>query len=84
MGEGGENHDVKGAFENAQQMNLKLVCLRRKEVFVNFVDMMTTVSKKKKKKEERKKKQWVIETPRLCSHELVGPRTEAQDTAVHI
>ncbi len=53
MGEGGENHDVKGAFENAQQMNLKLVCLRRKEVFVNFVDMMTTVSKKKKKKEKR-------------------------------
>jgi len=27
-----ENHDVKGAFENAQQTNLKLVDLRRKEV----------------------------------------------------
>ncbi len=31
-GEGGENHDVKGAFEYAQKMNLKLVCLRRREV----------------------------------------------------
>jgi len=51
--------------------------------------MMTPASKKKKKKEKRKKKkekkkQWVIETPRLCSHELVGPRTEAQDTAGRI
>lgn len=29
---GGENHDGTGAFEYAQQMNLKLVCLRREEV----------------------------------------------------
>jgi hypothetical protein len=70
--------ETKNAFRNAPKIISSLCILRRKE-FVNFIDVMTPVSKKKKKK-----KQWVIETPRLCTHELVGPRIEAQDTAVHI